>query len=203
MHQANQANPDVVRISERLANGELSHRILFDVISKANQYRLTDKQVWLICKIETEQDNPVRKAGPVSVGSLSGLLDLLRSAKQHLKFPKFRVRSDDGDVIVSMAGDRSANPGWLYVKSPGGWGESTYYGKAEPKSGEFKPSRDATPAIVEALKKFSADPAGVASEYGKLTGNCCFCTKPLSDERSTSVGYGGTCAKHYGLPWGK
>ena len=187
MHQANQANPDVVRISERLANGELSHRILFDVISKANQYRLTDKQVWLICKIETEQDNPVRKAGPVSVGSLSGLLDLLRSAKQHLKFPKFRVRSDDGDVIVSMAGDRSANPGWLYVKSPG----------------EFKPSRDATPAIVEALKKFSADPAGVASEYGKLTGNCCFCTKPLSDERSTSVGYGGTCAKHYGLPWGK
>ena len=56
--------------------------------------------------------------------------------------------------------------------------------------------------ITDLLTRFAADPAKVASEHGALTGSCCFCNKALKDERSTQVGYGSTCAKHYGLPWG-
>jgi hypothetical protein len=52
------------------------------------------------------------------------------------------------------------------------------------------------------LVALAADPAGVASKFGKLHGKCCFCHKSLSDPASTAVGYGKVCASHYGLPWG-
>jgi hypothetical protein len=71
--------------------------------------------------------------------------------------------------------------------------------------GTYQPSREAngrTEAITQRLRAFAADPAKVAAEHGRLTGCCCFCAKTLTDERSTAVGYGQTCAGHYGLPWG-
>jgi len=138
----------------------------------------------------------------VKVGDMSGLVDLLRRASSHLKWPKFRVRANDGDVVVSLAGSSSKNAGWLYVKTPSEDG-SVYLGKVNPANGEYVPSRDASDDIEGALEQFSKDPAKVAADYGKLTGNCCFCSRPLSDERSTAVGYGATCADHYGLPWGQ
>ena len=52
------------------------------------------------------------------------------------------------------------------------------------------------------LQRLAADPAGVASKYGKMTGRCCFCHLQLTDAKSLAVGYGKTCAKNYGLPWG-
>jgi len=146
--------------------------------------------------------NPAKVTEPVKVGNLSELVALLFAATEHLKYPKLRVSTEAGDVVVSRAGDRSKNAGWLYVKSTGGFDEATYFGKVNPDTGVFLPSRDATPDVTAALKRFADDPAKVASEYGKLTGNCCFCSRPLSDERSTEVGYGATCAKHYALPWG-
>jgi hypothetical protein len=48
----------------------------------------------------------------------------------------------------------------------------------------------------------AADPAKAASEYGRLTVHCCFCSLPFTDARSTAVGYGRICAGNYGLPWG-
>lgn len=42
-----------------------------------------------------------------------------------------------------------------------------------------------------------------AALHGKMTGKCCFCNSPLIDQKSTDVGYGPVCAKHYGLPHGK
>ena len=157
----------------------------------------------LIALMAGKCGNPDKpQSEPVEVGNLSELVSLLVTASAHLKFPKFRVATPSGDVIVSRAGERSKNAGWLYVKSPGAFGESTYFGKVNPDTGVYLPSRDASPDVAEALKRFADDPAKVAAEYGKLNGNCCFCSRPLSDERSTEVGYGATCAKHYALPWG-
>jgi hypothetical protein len=42
----------------------------------------------------------------------------------------------------------------------------------------------------------------VAAEHGHKTGNCCFCSRPLNDARSTEVGYGPVCADKWELPWG-
>ena len=43
----------------------------------------------------------------------------------------------------------------------------------------------------------------MAKKYGDETHNCCFCGLELTDERSTSAGYGPICAGKYGLPWGE
>jgi hypothetical protein len=62
--------------------------------------------------------------------------------------------------------------------------------------------------IKEQLQALAKDPAKVASEHGRLTGNCCFCNhrighgdkdKSASSERSRNAGYGPDCAKKYGL----
>lgn len=52
------------------------------------------------------------------------------------------------------------------------------------------------------IVSYSDDPKATMKNYGALTGNCCFCSKRLTDSRSTDVGYGPDCAEHYGLNWG-
>ena len=72
------------------------------------------------------------------------------------------------------------------------------------RDGTFEPSRknDAPAELLPALRDFAAKPAQVAAAHGRLTGRCCFCNSGLDDPRSTAEGYGPTCAKHFGLPWG-
>lgn len=41
-----------------------------------------------------------------------------------------------------------------------------------------------------------------ASKFGHVTGQCVFCARRLTDERSIAVGYGPVCAEHNALPWG-
>lgn len=41
-----------------------------------------------------------------------------------------------------------------------------------------------------------------AAKFGHLTGQCVFCARRLTDERSIAVGYGPVCAEREGLPWG-
>ena len=64
------------------------------------------------------------------------------------------------------------------------------------------PRSGVSPEIVKLVNRLAKNPAKVATEYGKLTGNCCFCRRALTDKRSVTVGYGSTCAGNYGLEWG-
>jgi hypothetical protein len=61
-------------------------------------------------------------------------------------------------------------------------------------------------ALIEPVKQLLSDlgknPHKVASDNGKLTGNCCFCHHRIGDgddNRSRNVGYGPECAKKFGL----
>jgi hypothetical protein len=56
--------------------------------------------------------------------------------------------------------------------------------------------------VLRTLRDFAANPAEYAAAHGRATGNCCFCGRGLTDERSVAVGYGPICADYYGLPWG-
>ena len=56
--------------------------------------------------------------------------------------------------------------------------------------------------MVEVLRRFADDPVGTARLFGRLTGQCCFCCKALSNPPSVNAGYGPYCASKYGLPWG-
>jgi hypothetical protein len=135
---------------------------------------------------------------------VSGILDLLATAKTHLKYPKTAVALDaDRRFRVSLAGPRAKFPGSVTVTSLDAdeYGERSWYGRIRT-DGSIDLRRNAPDWLEPALVEFSSDPATIAANSGHLTGNCSFCWRPLKDERSTEVGYGKTCASHYGLPWG-
>jgi hypothetical protein len=133
----------------------------------------------------------------------SAIYSLFETAISHeLKFPKIRLRaSNGGTVVLKLNGSRSKYEGSIAVTDDRPFGENSYYGRIE-RNGAWIPGRDSSPAIVALFDALAANPAEVASEYGRLTGNCCFCSTPLKDARSTAVGYGPICAEHFGLPWG-
>lgn len=159
---------------------------------------LSEKQWFWAVKIATEIENPTIVV-TLAFASMIALFDIAAKA---LKFPKVRLQTESGELVcLGRSSNRSKAPGTITVTDGGPYGGNRYYGRVE-LDGTYKPTRRATPEIIDLLVRFSKNPAGVAAEYGKLTGNCCFCRHGLTDERSTSVGYGPVCAKNYSLPWG-
>ncbi len=134
----------------------------------------------------------------VQLGDFAGVIDLFRKAQEHLKYPKIRLALADGRT-VQLSHRRQ---GGVNVANGTKYGDynNVYYGRVED-NGSFD-ERKHDPEVIDLLKRLATNPAKVAAEYGALTGNCSFCNLPLTDERSTEVGYGPICAGHYGLPWG-
>jgi uncharacterized protein Veg len=141
-----------------------------------------------------------------AVGDLSSVFALFDRAKKHLKFPAIVLSVPDAGMSLrlNVAGERASIPGSVTVLDA----ERTEIGRTWLgrilRDGTYQPSRDAngrTDAVVSRLRAFAAEPAKIAADHGKLTGSCCFCNRSLTDKRSTAVGYGATCASHYGLPW--
>jgi hypothetical protein len=168
---------------------------------------LSDKQMFWVNKLIEDSNKPVPVTPEaVKVGDLAGIMTLFDRARAHLKFPAIvmSVPAASMTVRINVAGLQAKHPGTLNVcsgENPGLGGRRDWFGRVM-KDGTYTPSAQAHSAIAERLAAFAADPAGVASEHGRLTGRCCFCNRHLQDERSTAVGYGATCADHYGLPWG-
>lgn len=151
-------------------------------------------------------DKPAEPA--IAVGDVSPIIDMLERANKHLKFPLIAMQGDGYAIRVSIAGARARIPGSITITSAERLddGKRAWYGRIT-RDGGYEPSQkmvaeDVT-NIADMLRTFAADPAAEASRYGRLHGRCCFCRLPLKDERSTAVGYGHTCADHYGLPWGE
>ena len=112
-------------------------------------------------------------------------------------------------VRLTVAGPKAKVPGSLTVcendrNTTNDYGEPAreWLGRVTV-DGTYEPARKANgraEPIARRLAELAANPARVAAEHGRLTGRCCFCNTALSDERSTAVGYGPTCADHFGLP---
>ncbi len=139
-------------------------------------------------------------AAPLNVQGISTLFT--NAINAGLKTPKIRLSAAGNKIVLSRAGSRSKNPGVIYITD--GVYQGSYYGKIT-LDGEVFLARDSnhfTSELNAVLTALSNDPAGTAAAYGRLTGNCCFCSRELSDERSTSVGYGPICAERFGLAWG-
>lgn len=150
------------------------------------------------------------KPAAVAIGNLSGVIALFAKAREHLDFPKIVLVVDDGhrgftELKLSVAGDKARFPGTVNVADNLPFGQARFFGRIN-LDGSFEPSRhvegELQGRIVALLQAFAANPAEVAAAHGKLTGNCCFCHRQLTDERSTAIGYGPVCADNYGLPWG-
>jgi hypothetical protein len=164
---------------------------------------LTDRQWPWVDKL-IERATPRQQQPREHVGDLGPLLALFDRARKHLKHPAIVLRVDGifSDIRLSVASERAKVPGSINVATNEAFGEGLWYGRIT-RDGAFEPSRQETPdALLPALRAFACDPVGKAAEHGRLTGRCCFCNRGLDDARSTAVGYGPTCAKNFGLPWG-
>lgn len=183
---------------DRLSEGDRSFANSL-LHAHARYGRLTEKQAPWVQKLLDRATKPV-ETKTEAVGDLAGVMQLFEKARKHLKRPAVVLGCDNGEVRINVAGERARCPGTLNVIDEA---SRTWFGRIH-HDGRFEHSRrDEPPAAVSALlTRFAADPASVASEHGRLTGRCCFCNTSLTDERSTAVGYGPVCAKHYDLPWG-
>lgn len=131
---------------------------------------------------------------------LTNILGLFEKASQKLKYPAIKFALEDGTVITfKRASSSSSHAGWLFIRTQSG----SYLGKISPVGKFFPVSVNTGANLLPALLKINADPAQALSENGKLAGRCCMCWSELTDSKSLAAGYGPTCAKHFGLPWGQ
>jgi hypothetical protein len=153
----------------------------------------------------------------VSLGeNLSALFDLFDAAKANgLQWPAITLELNGWPVVLRLAGEKSSQPGTIavtngvptsrslyYVPKEGGPREPQFFGRIH-RDGVFKPHGALEMwkvlPIIKILKDLATDPAALAKAQSGLTGKCCFCKLPLTDEKSVAAGMGETCAKHYGL----
>ena len=201
----------ITRLRDNLDKLSLRNRAFADsLLSQLDGPRsrgLSEKQMSWVEKLGARAVGADKPASH-DVGNVVKIVELLEFAHQHLKRPAIVMGGDKLAVRVNIAGERARVPGSLTLTSAerdDAEGRA-WYGRIT-KEGEFQPSgklqaEDVT-ELAAMLKTFADDPAKAASEYGRLHGACCFCRLPLKDERSTAVGYGKTCARHFGLPWGR
>ena len=195
----------LLRVVDKLSADD--RRFADSLIRQFNQRgSLSDKQMFWVRKLADRVERPEQhtccEKKTANVGDFAGVYALFAKAMQHLKYPKIRLQTNDRKpVVLNVAGAKSRYAGQVNVTDGGSWGDNTWYGRID-QEGEWTVSNAADNDVADVLRRLADDPAAVASEYGRLTGHCCFCNTELSDERSTEVGYGPICAKHYGLPWG-
>jgi len=132
--------------------------------------------------------------------NLSNVVEMMENAKRHLKYPKINLQFADGKTFRLKASSKHTG---VYID--GGSFQSEYFeyfGKITPEGKAYLQQSEYKDELELILNAFSQDLTKSARDYGLLTGNCCFCLSPLSDERSTEMGYGPICADHYNLNWG-
>lgn len=190
---------DMVIGSFKAANKTLSdfeHNMLSCARAEAIEPRLCGISAYIVEAYRRSLPKPA--LAQLNVNGLGRIFKMFTSAVSTLKRPAIRLADAAGTRLhLSLAGAASKNAGYIYVKSG-----DNYYGKISPE-GLFFPTA-ACPSTVEPhLKAFAENPEAVAAQYGSLTGDCCFCGRKLTDDRSTHVGYGPVCADKFGLSWGK
>ncbi len=175
----------------------------------AKKGSLSDKQWGWVVRLAgmiTGRVSPVQPVDVkvVKVGDFQKVYALLaKAALGKLKYPKLTFEVGGEAMVLYPAGPKSSAPGVLNLvrRDPNRWygrlsvdGTWTSYGRM---------SETLRRPTWDFINRLGKNPVEVLAECGRLAGRCCYCTRPLCDEKSTSAGYGPVCAKRWGLPWGK
>lgn len=162
---------------------------------------LSPKQVYWVQVLLDRALGKEKVPEVAQVGNFAGVYALFTKAKQKLKYPKIFLAVGNTPIVLSIAGQKSKVPNVINVAGEGDFYQRAWYGRVLEDGSWQKGKSALTDAekVEELLKSLSRNPSKTAKEYGKLTGRCCFCSKVLSDEKSTAAGYGPICAEHFGL----
>ena len=115
---------------------------------------------------------PREETPTTNLGDFGGVFGLMQGAAANLKYPKIRINTEDGKLVVlSIAGPRSKYAGQIQITDGGTYPHNRYYGRIDGQ-GNWTRHRDADSGVEAILRRLGDDPAGTAAEYGKLTGNC-------------------------------
>lgn len=181
---------------------DFEHNLLTCAKSEGIEPRLMGVAAYIVEYYRNEKNLHVAHRATQLDENFTRIFDMFMKAGEKLKHPTVRLADAQRNTLaLSLAGAASKNAGWVYVKRSTGF-DAAYYGKISP-TGTFMPVASCPPTVKAQLAEFAKNPEAVASQYGKLTGCCCFCGRGLNDERSTDVGYGPVCASKFGLDWGK
>jgi len=191
---ANQPTIETLRtyVNENRVRGNFARSLLQQHDSGRT---LSAKQTYWVERLCNEADARVEQT-PETSGDYEDVVAIFNGVR--LKRPTLTFPLGRFTVVVSKAGDRSRNPGHLYVKA-----NDRYVGKVTPE-GHFRVGRDGyyaegARAVLDALKN---DAVGYITRVGKASGRCACCSRALTDERSIIAGVGPVCAPKWGIPWG-
>ena len=163
---------------------------------------LSEKQLSCLVKMvkqAREGSKGLEKSGELP--NIKGIYEFLNNAK--VTYPKIWLKLEDGtDFRVSKSGSRSKYDGQLQL-SDGVYG-SLYFGRIDQQGNIYLAYKGKARKneIMTLLTNLVKNPEAIAKEYGRLSGNCCFCRKELSTDNSLEVGYGPVCAENFNLEWG-
>lgn len=168
---------------------------------------LSAKQWPWVKKLVDRIDQPATTTETRHLGDQTALRALFATAAAKIKFPHLLLHHDCGDFAETLklwiAGPRSAQPGSFSITTTAVSRE--WVGRVM-QDGTWAPghSRSALEydSVADLLSGLIAAPSAFLAENGKSAGACCYCGTELTDGRSVAVGYGQTCAKKWGLPWG-
>jgi len=137
------------------------------------------------------------KPTPAASEKLPNIRALIDSALHNssLKAPSFTFKG----LRFKMAASNSRHAGRIFVDR-GEFGTSVACIELNGDLTKYSLMNDEFMAVINDLE---SNPEKKIAEHGKALNECCYCSKTLSDERSVEAGYGATCAKNWGLNWGK
>ena len=121
------------------------------------------------------------------------LIKFFEGASDKLKYPKFRMMLGHSKFVLLVRVAKGKFAGSIKVTDEDRnlYGYIGLNGRWLPGKGKYGNW------ICKNLKKLLENPTDSLREYSNTYGDCCFCNKPLTDDKSTRVGYGETCSKSW------
>lgn len=118
--------------------------------------------------------------------------------KSDLKKARMTFNMHGIKTTLSLAPAHGKNPDHIYVKC-----NDNYVGKVTP-NGDLvaRDSHYKTHALTLFHQIIEDGVEAFILSYGKKSGNCCLCSRTLTDERSLVAGVGPICAARYKIAWG-
>jgi len=184
----------------------LSDRDQLFANSLLNQVKrgLSQKQAYWLGVLVSRTNTSKNTKNIVELGSFTKVRGLLGHAKKWIKFPKIRLYLDENTTIqLFISRENTKYPNMVYVTKAKGYKWYGYIDKEGKWTTSYNMKDEFTARLTKLLVRLAENPIAVTAEHGKLTGTCSYCGHTLTDNRSTDVGYGPVCAKHFGLPWGE